>query len=259
MNFQTEKDELVASLNIEVVFENRDFLVVNKPPGLIVHSDGRSDELTLVDWVLEKYPEISGVGEDIEIKEGNKIIRPGIVHRLDKETSGVLVIAKNNKSFNYLKNLFKERLVEKTYLCFVYGQMKEDKGKIERQIGRSRKDFRLFSAQRGAVGKLRGAVTDYEVLLSNERASFVKVKPKTGRTHQIRVHFKAINYPIVCDFMYAPKQKCILGFSRLALHSSCISFVTENGKKMSFSTLLPKDFIVALDTLGNVASALSLC
>lgn len=227
---------------IEVLQQDENLLMVNKPAGLIVHSDGRTKEETLVDWVLEKYPEIKGVGEPWQSPEGETILRSGIVHRLDRETSGVMVIAKNQNAFEFLKGQFKERGVEKTYHAFVYGEIKEERGEIDRSIGRSAKDFRLWSAQRGARGKLREALTEYRVLRKKDRVSLVEAKPHTGRTHQIRVHFKAINHPVVCDKLYAPKKECVLGFNRLALHSHKIKFKDLDDQELEVEAPYPDDF-----------------
>ena len=159
------------------------------------------------------------------------------------------MIAKNQKSFESLKSQFQEHQIEKTYHAFVYGEMKNKEGVIERPIGRSNKDFRMWSAQRGARGELRDAVTHYKVLNKGLGYSFIEVKPKTGRTHQIRVHFKAISYPLVADKMYAPKTENKLGFKRLALHSLEVSFKGLKGKKQTVSAPYPNDFKKAIKVL----------
>jgi 23S rRNA pseudouridine1911/1915/1917 synthase len=224
-----------------VLYEDDDVLVIDKPSGLVVHSDGKTDEPTLVDWLLTKYPEIENVGESWESPDGQIIPRPGIVHRLDRETSGVLIIAKTQESFDSLKKQFQERTIEKTYNAFVHGNLKDDEDVIDRAIGRSSKDFRMWSAQRGARGELRDAVTGYTVLKRFPEMTYVEVRPKTGRTHQIRVHFKAIHHPVVCDKLYAPKHDC-MGFSRLALHAQSISFEAISGKRVTVEASLPDEF-----------------
>jgi len=127
--------------------------------------------------------------------------------------------------------------------------MKEEEATIDRPIGKSKSDFRKWSAQRGARGELREAVTDYKVLNKNKDFSYLEVSPKTGRTHQIRVHLKAINYSVVCDKLYAPKRECALGFGRLALHARSITFSLINGEKVTVEADLPEDFQKALDSL----------
>lgn len=248
---------------MEILFENDNILVINKPSGLVVHNDGRIDEKSVVDWILENRPEIAGVGEPLVIErdgEEIKIERPGIVHRLDRETSGCLLITKHQKSFEYFKSQFQKHLVEKKYHAFVYGWPKKDWEIIETDIGKSRKDFRLWSAQRGARGKLRNAVTEIRVLrreeidddpnLSDgqkEKISFVEFSPKTGRTHQLRVHMKYANTPIICDNKYAPKRGCLLGFERLALHAKSIKFVEMDFEEKIVEAPYPEDFLKAIE------------
>lgn len=232
---------------IDIIFENEDVIVINKPSGLVVHSDGKTNEPTVCDWALEHVPEIKGVGEPLELFDGRIIDRPGIVHRLDRETSGVMILAKNQESFKYLKEQFKERKTEKIYNAFVYDPFKETEGVIDRPIGKSKKDFRQWSAQRGARGKMREAITEYVVLKNRSDSSFLEVRPKTGRTHQIRVHMKAINHPVVGDRLYAPKREAILGFGRLALHARSLEIMLPNGEQKRFEALLPADFEKALE------------
>lgn len=227
---------------VAIIYEDESVLAVNKPAGLMVHGDGRTRTATLTDWLLEKYPSIAEVGEPWTDSVGNIIQRPGIVHRIDKETSGVLIIAKNQRTFEYLKQQFKNREVEKVYNAFVYGVLDEKSTTIDMPIGRSKKDFRLWSTGKQARGTLRPAVTAYEVLAQSQAASFTEVRPKTGRTHQIRVHFKSIGHPVVCDKRYAPKRDCILGFTRLALHARSVTFSLPNGTTITVEAPLPDDF-----------------
>ena len=237
-------------MDIKIIYENEEVLVVNKPAGLVVHSDGKTDEPTLVDFILKNYPEIEGVGEPA-IYDGKEIARPGIVHRLDRETSGVIVIAKTQDSFLNLKKQFQGREITKTYNAFLYGVVKDKSGIIDLSIGRSKSDFKQWSAQHGARGELREAVTHYKVLKENKDFTYVEVVPKTGRTHQIRVHFKAINHPVVCDKIYAPKRKCELDFERLALHACSLSFKLQSGEIITAEAELPQDFEQALEAIAN--------
>jgi 23S rRNA pseudouridine1911/1915/1917 synthase len=237
---------------IEILYEEDDFMILNKPSGIIIHpSEKRREGFFVTTWIIEKYPEIKKIGESIKFKSGEEILRPGIVHRLDKETSGVLVVAKTDRAFEYFKSLFKDRKIKKSYNAFVYGLVKKDKGIIDRPIGKSSKDFRLWSAQRGAKGKIREAVTNYQVLAKNNEVSFLEIYPLTGRTHQIRVHFKAINHPVVCDFLYAPKKESILGFKRIALHAVSVEFKNLKGKNLLIKAPLPEDFVTAFNFLGK--------
>ena len=234
-----------------ILYEDSDVVVINKPAGLVVHSDEKTKEKTLVDWVLEKYPETKNVGEPGKTSTGEVVPRPGIVHRLDRETSGVMLVAKTEKSFQNLKEQFQAHEIKKIYHAFVYGGMKNDIGTIDRPIGRSNKDFRMWSAQRGARGEIREAITDYKVISRKDAYSFVEITPKTGRTHQIRVHFKAINYPLVADSLYAPGHENTLGFRRLALHSYQITFKDLKGKSQTVTAPYPSDFEMAVHTLQS--------
>lgn len=233
----------------EIIFENDNFLVLNKPAGLVVHSDGKTKEDTLCDWLISKYPEIENVGEPL-ITEKEIIKRPGIVHRLDRETSGVMIVVKTEEAFEYFKNAFKNREIQKNYNAFVFGFVKEDLGKVEASIGRSKSDFRKWSAQRGARGHMREAVTEYKVLArfedKGQKFSFLELSPKTGRTHQIRVHMKYLNHPIVGDELYGGKVYKGLDFKRTALHARKIEFVGMDGKDYSFEASYPEDFIEVL-------------
>ena len=237
----------------QVIFEDEDVLAVNKPSGLAVHADGKSSEPTLADWILHTRPALAEVGERGRLPDGREFARPGIVHRLDRQTSGIMVIAKNQKAFEFLKNEFKNRRIKKTYLAFVYGKLPEAQGTITLPIGKSRKDFPLWSAEKDARGTLREAVTEYLTLASTPEYSFVEVSPKTGRTHQIRVHFKALRHPIVCDKLYAPTRPCALGFTRLALHALSLELVLPSGARVKIETELPADFELAKQMLVKMA------
>ncbi|MFA5934142.1 MAG: RluA family pseudouridine synthase [Candidatus Paceibacterota bacterium] len=256
------------------LYEDSDVLVINKPSGLMVHSDGRTKEKTLADFLVDQYPKMKDVGEpwlapeetlpesatsfysrilglfkkQLEIK--NFIYRPGIVHRLDKETSGVMVIAKNQKAFEFLKQQFQNREVKKKYIAVVWGWIKNDEGVIDKSIGRSGKDFRQWSAGRGARGTMREAVTEYKVLKrfesDGEKFSIVELTPKTGRTHQLRVHMKYLNHPIICDYLYTSNHPCVLGFNRVALHAKSISFTLPSDKYLSIEAPLPEEFKLIL-------------
>ena len=234
---------------IPIIYEDEDVLVLNKPSGLVVHGDGRTKEETLAHWVLEKYPALRGVGEAFAGSAGVEIPRPGIVHRLDKETSGVILLLKNQLAFLHVKKQFQEHTIVKVYHAFLYGSPKDKQGTISLPIGKSRADFRRRSAEHGASGVLREARTDYRVLARGKDASFVEAKPFTGRTHQVRVHFKAIGHPVVCDKLYAPRRPCILGFSRLALHASSITFVHPRGETLTVEASFPPDFVRAREEL----------
>jgi len=240
-------------MKIKILYEDSDILAINKPAGISVHSDGRSKEKTITDWVLKNYPKLKGIGEPITFND-KEIDRPGIVHRLDKETSGVLIIVKTKKAFAYFKKQFMDRKIKKTYHAIVSGWVKNDHDTIDKPIGRSPKDFRRHLAGRGVRGELREAITEYRVLKrftspqpspykgEGGKFTYLEIHPKTGRTHQIRVHMKFINHPVVSDSLYNPNSPSPKGFSRLALHAKSIEFENIKGKIMKIEAPLPKEF-----------------
>lgn len=247
---------------IPILYEDADCLAVNKPAGLMVHPDGRTAGPFLTDWILLHYPDAASVGEPARGLDGGPIARPGIVHRLDRDTSGVLIVAKTARGHAHLKSQFQDRTVSKKYMAVVWGEMKEEFGTITRPIGRSGSDFRKWSAQRGMRGETREAET-YWTKIKNEKVkikngsqeseewfSLVEVEPKTGRTHQIRVHMLAIHHPVVSDTLYAPKRSLALGFARTALHARSIEFETVAGKRVRVEAPFPEDFQRAMVLLG---------
>lgn len=223
---------------INIIYEEEDFLILNKPSGIVVHPDAHHKADTLVDKLLAIRPEIKGVGESKE--------RPGIVHRLDKGTSGVMVVAKNQETFKNLKKLFKERKVKKEYLALVYGRLKEKKGKIDFPIYRSpthspKREALRDETQRGNIKtKLRSALTYYEVQEEFKDFTLLKVYPKTGRTHQVRVHLAAIGHPVVGDELYKFKNlKVPQDLKRIFLHAARLSFKLK-GTRYEFDAELPR-------------------
>lgn len=241
-------------MQINILYEDSGVLAINKPAGLVVHPDGRTKETTLADWLLEKYPSIHGVGETISLTKGGVIEKWGIVHRIDRDTSGVLLVAKTQESFINLKSQFQARTIKKSYRTIVQGIFKDLLGTIDKPIGRSKSDFRRWSAEYGARGELREAVTDYHVLgegeIKNVRLSYLEVRPHTGRTHQIRVHLKAVGHPILHDDLYAPKGPHLLGFKRMALHAFSVAFKGIDGAEHTVEAPLPEDFKTGLAELG---------
>lgn len=235
--------------NPTILFENDDVVVIDKPSGLAVHENGVTKVPTIVAWFLSHAPEAHGVGEPQRDQNGHELERSGVVHRLDVATSGVMILAKTQSAFEHLKAEFHERCVKKEYRAFVYGALKETWGTIERRIGRNARDFRLRSAERGAKGTLRDAVTNWECITTGtyngEPFSEVRLLPKTGRTHQLRVHLKAIDHPIVCDELYAgvrPEKSNNLGLSRLALHAHILTITLPNSETHTFIAPLPQEF-----------------
>lgn len=230
----------------QVLAETDEVLAIDKPAGLIVHSDGRTVEPSVAEWLLEQYPELASVGEPWISPQGERVLLQGLVHRLDRTTSGVMIIAKTAEVYAYLKNEFKERRVEKLYRAFVYGHMELEKGKIVAEIMRSAEPPRRWYARACEESDKRAAITEWRLLKKleepgGEAASYIEAEPKTGRTHQIRVHLASIGHPVVADHLYAPDHAPILGFTRPALHAYHIS-LELSGARATFTAPLPQDF-----------------
>lgn len=242
----------------QVIYENDDVLVINKPTSWLTHEDGKTDAPTVVDWFLQYCPSARGVGEEYETPDGQKLDRSGVVHRLDRETSGILILAKNQAAHQHLKKQFKDRLVTKEYRAFVYGRIHDRWATINRPIGRSSKDSRLRSAMKGAKGILREAITDMERIgvgeWNDEYFSYLKLRPKTGRTHQLRTHLRAIDRPIVGDQLYATHildDSNNLGLSRLALHAHTLGLVLPDGSEERFIAPVPQSFEEAAERIAE--------
>ena len=235
--------------SLPILYEDADMVAVGKPAGLITHSDGRTEEATAEEWFKRTYPEAAAFPSDTPA---------GYVHRLDRDTSGVLVFAKNPSSYEFLRKAFHDREVKKTYLAFTYGTPKVKSGTIDFDIGRSRKDFRLRSAQRKAKGRLREALTRYEVIGEIPEYGLFTVHPETGRTHQIRVHLKAIHHPIIGDTLYAPNKPLALGLTRLGLHAYQIDLPLPQGGRTIITAPVPKDLALALASFPEAAQQFAL-
>jgi 23S rRNA pseudouridine1911/1915/1917 synthase len=253
-------------MKIKVLYEDANILAIDKPSGILVHPAAEQarygagpDEKTILDIFKKKYPKLK------------------IVHRLDRETSGVLLLAKNKKAHEFLKSQFKNREVKKIYMAIVSGNVKNDRGVINKPIGRSPKDFRRRLSGRGARGEMREAVTEYRVLerihlplrgrlgggklnstspqpLSKGEGvnfTYLEVRPKTGRTHQIRVHMKYLNHPVAGDSLYNPngplpnlplikgEEK---GGGRMFLHAKSIEFRNLKGEIVKVESAIPEEF-----------------
>jgi len=259
---------------IRVIYEDKNFLAVYKPAGLLVHQTKISKlpnypitQLpTLVDWLIKNYPEVKNVGD-------SPGIRPGIVHRLDKDTSGIILIARNQKYFEYLKNLFATGQIKKTYSALVYGEVKPKTGIIKKAIylkpGTTKR-----SVWQGKMEK--EAITEYKVLKyfiktqmntdkNTDKHGYIRVNrfshphesaytllsvwPKTGRTHQIRVHLASIQHPVVGDTLYGPKTSPF-NLKRLFLHAESLEFSLENGRRMKIESGLPNELNDVLDKIS---------
>jgi len=254
------------SLALEVLYEDANVIALNKPAGLLVHGiftkDGpKHTEETLVDWLAKKYPETQEVGD----RDESNLIRQqrgGIVHRLDRDTSGVMIIARNQKTFEYLKKLFQTKSIEKQYVALVWGRIHEKSGVIDKPI--SIKDG---SVKRTVFkGKMpREAVTEYERARyyqyrhgkHTDELTLLSLAPKTGRTHQIRVHLSSIGHAVAGDKMYGKKGSLVFEdgteLQRHFLHAQKITFSPRPGAaKVTIEAPLPAELVAALQNLTPI-------
>lgn len=236
--FPEEKDlELVPEdIPLEIVYEDDAIAVINKGPDMVVHPAHGNYSGTLVNALLYKMDKLSDINGDI---------RPGIVHRLDKDTSGIIVVAKTNEAHEKLAEMFKEKNLEKTYICIAKGIFGEKEGRIETLIGRDPKE-----RKRMAVVEENGkkAISNYRVLDEGKNFSLVEVKIETGRTHQIRVHMKYLNHPILGDTTYGNSTD---GVKRQMLHAYRLKFIHPiTGEEMVVTAPLPEDFKQAVKKVG---------
>ena len=245
-----------------IIFENDDYLIINKPAGLIVHGGTGITEPVLTDWLRVRYPEIENVGDDP--------IRPGIVHRLDKEASGLMIIAKTQKAFNHFKKQFQNRRVIKKYLALTHGQISKEEDVIAFPIRRSKDGYKMAALpvssetisdknkpnnrDRGtlrAQDESKEAITDFSVLHKYINYTLLEVKIKTGRTHQIRVHLYAYGHPLLGDPLYWTKKSKVknekVGLGRIFLVARELSFKDLAGEKQNFTIEIPIDLQSFLD------------
>ena len=233
---------------IKILYQDSDILVLDKPAGITVNrSDTTKGEETVQDWIEQKIEDFSFQIKD-EDRETDFYKRAGIVHRIDKETSGILLVAKNRESFEELQRQFKERLVKKTYIALVHGKVTPSEGEINVPVGRlpwDRKKFGILAGGKPAITRYK-AVKEFEIDINKKKrewVSLLELNPQSGRTHQIRVHLKYFNHPIFSDFLYAGRKtsrddRKIL--ERVFLHANKISFShPKTGQTVFFESLLP--------------------
>lgn len=232
-----ELEITAQNIPIEIIYQDEDIAVVNKPKGMVVHPACGNYSGTLVNALLFNCSNLSGI---------NGVIRPGIVHRIDKETSGILVAAKNDKSHIHLSNQLKEHSMKRVYFAVVYGNIKEDSGKIDTPIGRHRTDRKKMCVLENGS---RNAVTHFEVLERFNGFTFIKARLETGRTHQIRVHMTFIGHPIVGDKVYGPKKQKLKAEGQI-LHAGILGFIhPATNDYLEFEAPLPEDFEKILKNL----------
>ena len=233
----TELEVKAEKMDLDIIYEDKDIVVVNKEKGIVVHPAPGNYTGTLVNGLLYHCKDLSGI---------NGVIRPGIVHRIDKDTSGVLVIAKNDEAHNKLAVQFKDHSIKREYYALVEGKFSKEEGTIDKPLGRNKRD-RLKMA---IVSDGKRAVTHYKVLEQyNNNTSLVKCSLETGRTHQIRVHMASINHPLVGDEVYGSKKQK-LKISGQVLHAKTLGFIhPTNNKYIEFDSELPGYYKEVLEKL----------
>jgi len=236
---------------LDILYEDADVVVINKPAGLTVHPGAGNSSGTLVNGLLAHCKDLSGIGGQI---------RPGIVHRIDKDTTGILVVAKNDAAHEGLARQFREHTVKRVYYAFVFGSPKNDKGRIEGEIGRDPVNRKKMS---GKAKHGRNAVTHWKVLARYNGVSLLKLKLETGRTHQIRVHLSEGKHPLVGDSVYGGDARLInikdtklraliKELGRQALHAKTLGFIhPSSGEYIEFDSQLPEDMQRILDYLES--------
>ena len=256
----TEKIEILPTkINLDIVHEDKDILIINKPAGMVVHPGAGNYKETLVNALIYKYKN--------GLSDVNGNTRPGIVHRIDKETSGLLVVAKNNKAHSNLGKQFSDHTIQRTYQALAWGVLRPLNGRIETLIGRSRKNRQLMS-----VSEITGkkSITNYKTLKvfnikDIPKITFVECKLETGRTHQIRVHMAYMGNSLLGDQQYGKKnvrfkkineefEDKLKVLNRQALHAKSLGFIHPTTKKLiNFESKLPKDFKKILDLLNKLS------
>ncbi len=236
-----EEKSLEPDLQVEfeVVYEAPNYLVINKPAGLVVHPGAGNPDKTLANGLLARYPEIASAGGDA--------LRPGIIHRLDKDTSGLMLVAKTPQAFEYFSNAISERKVVREYEAICWGKLSDKRGIIDAPIKRSVKSRKKMSIQ--AEGK--PAVTHYEVIQKLYDATHLKCWLQSGRTHQIRVHLSSIGHPVVGDLLYSRRKLADFEFSRLALFAKRLVFKEPAGNEAAGESALGSHYDSRTDSLGT--------
>jgi 23S rRNA pseudouridine1911/1915/1917 synthase len=247
----TAAEPEAETIPLEILYEDGDIVVVNKPAGMVVHPGAGNPGGTLVNALLGHCRDLSGIGGEL---------RPGIVHRIDKDTSGVLVVAKNDTAHNSLSHQFKEHTIKRIYLALVFGSPKADKGRIESAIGRHPVDRKRMS---GSARRGKQAVTHWQAVGRYPGLTLMRLKLETGRTHQIRVHLSEAGHPLAGDPVYGgsgrlasiqdPRlRELIRDLGRQALHAKTLGFIhPTTGQYLEFDTELPADMARIIEYLEN--------
>jgi len=236
---------------LSILYEDPSIIVIDKPSGMVVHPAPGNPAGTLVNALLHHCKDLTGI---------NGVLRPGIVHRLDKDTSGVMVVAKNDEAYRQLIKQFKNRTIDKVYLAVVYGQFSQEEGLIDSEIGRHPTERKRMSTR---TRRGREAITRWKRVENLDRFTLLEIYPRTGRTHQIRVHFSSIGHPIFGDPVYGRKgecrpvrdpglQQCLKGMNRLALHAHRLGLShPRTGERVEFLSPMPRDIEEWLECLRS--------
>ncbi len=235
-NFSKRKESKLIpdnKIKLKIIFEDENIIVINKQAGIQVHPSHNEKTNTIANVLIKYFPKIKNVHDESR----DAFLRPGIVHRLDKDTSGVLAIAKNQKAFDELKKLFKDRKISKKYVAICEGIFAKKEGLIEKPIARAASYRKQVIARKNTLTKIRKAETKYRVIKERGNFSVVEVFPKTGRMHQIRIHLASEGHPVVGDLVYGKNSSA----KRQLLHAEELKFELL-GKKYDFLAFLPPDF-----------------
>lgn len=231
---EAPKEEKAPIPKLEILAKGKGYLVINKPAGMLTHHAQGSDlEATVADWLVKKKKKAATVGHPD---------RPGIVHRLDRDTSGAMILATNDEMYDHLKQQFHDREIHKTYTALVHGHLPHHEGVINKPIGRSKKEGRMAARTEKLSDKDRDAETSYQVEKELHQFSLVTAWPKTGRTHQIRVHMMSQGNAIVGDAIYTTHgQKEVIDLGRIFLHASKLCFTDLKGRRILVESPLPDE------------------
>lgn len=229
--------------SIKIIDQQNDFIIIEKPADLLVHPTGRGEKNTLIDLLIKQFPKLSKIGYDP--------MRPALVHRLDKNVSGLMIIPASQDSYDYFKSQFKQRKIYKRYTALVYGLIDKNEGKIDFPIGRSKNKKKAYAAHpqkkgKQAFNKDKQAITEFKVIKRLKKYTLLSVEILTGRTHQIRVHLLATGHPVVGDSLYNIKNTKPANINRIFLHASELRFEYKN-KKYHYKSDLPDELKIIIE------------
>jgi 23S rRNA pseudouridine1911/1915/1917 synthase len=240
-NKDKQVDDKINAPQIKILKIDRNFIVIDKPAGLATHGSKSIQQSSAIQQLLEKYPNIEGIGDDQ--------LRPGIVHRLDKMVSGLLVVARSKKMFEHLKQQFQNRSIKKYYIALAFGKPNKESGTINFKLERSADKKRMVAKPSNAESG-KESVTEYELIKPYKHFSLLKINLKSGRTHQIRAHFHAFGHAIVGDPLYKQKKYRTINLGRIFLHAQELEFTDLTGEKQKFYSKLPLELKMFLNEVN---------